>query len=147
MPCERMATLAFRVAKSVRTASTASCKFVCVNALGSDSSGSQSRASIHCRPRGTTERIGNRDGLKSDGTLGGAMPEKQLPRSFGEPLPWNHHQLNKLAKEALNLVGEDDDPCYVYTLQLALWVLENAAQVVPDPAGEFAIELVEVIYV
>ena len=71
------------------------------------------------------------------------MPDREVPKLTGEPIPLNLNPLNQLAKKALNEVKADADPYLLYSLQLAQWVLDDHLDQVPEPASQFGPELTE----
>jgi hypothetical protein len=71
------------------------------------------------------------------------VPEETSTKQLQEPVELNRLKLNQAAKLALKEAGADPDPQYLYSLQLAMWVLQNHPQSVPDPASQFGPELEE----
>jgi hypothetical protein len=47
----------------------------------------------------------------------------------------NNNPLNQVCRELLRQVGEDADPSYLYSLQLAEWVLDKRPDLVPGMAS------------
>lgn len=73
------------------------------------------------------------------------MTEKSSPARKPEALPLNESPLNQLAKSALAKLKEDADPSYLYSLQLAQWMLIYRAEGLPHPMKPYAWEVAQQI--
>ncbi len=63
-----------------------------------------------------------------------------------KPMLSNDQPFNLLCQDLLKQVGGDPDPSYLYSLQLAEWMLENRPDLIPDPAAKHIAELLQQVH-